>query len=145
MWRTKKFIVSAVLATVLLAGSTVGVVLAQTGNGDDGQPEARDAALLDKVCEIYEQNTGVSIDSEALKDAFIQAQGEMRNEALGNRLDKLVEDGKITQDEANEYLEWWESKPDVPAGFGFRGNAHGGLRGFGGPYVPFGGPYAPAE
>ncbi len=131
MWRSKKFLMVVLLAAVLLVGSTAGVVLAQTGNGDDGQPEARDAALLDKVCEIYEQNTGVAIDSEALKDAFAQAQDEMRAEAMQNRLQNLVDQGTITQDEADEYLEWWESKPDVPARFGFGGP--GGFHGMGGP------------
>jgi hypothetical protein len=131
MWRSRKFIVIAVLAIVLLAGSIGVVAFAQADNGDEGQPEARDAVLLDKVCEIYKQKTGVAIDSEALKDAFIQARGEMRNEALENRLDKLVEDGKITREEADEYLEWWELRPDVPVKFGFRGRGMGGPGGLG--------------
>jgi hypothetical protein len=136
MWRSKKVIVIAVLATVLLAGSIGGVAFAQADNGDDGQPEPKCGALLDRVCEIYEDKTGVAIDSEALKDSFAQAQGEMRNEALENHLDKLVEDGKITRDEANEFLEWQQSRPDVPVQFGFRGRGMGGPRGWGGLSAP---------
>ena len=81
MWRKKKFILP-VLIVAVVAGSLGGVAFAQTENGDDGQPAARHEALLDRVCEVYEENTGVAIDSEALKDTLVQAGGEMRTEAL---------------------------------------------------------------
>ena len=41
MWRSKKFIIIAVIAAVVLVGSIGGVVLAQTGNGDESQPQAQ--------------------------------------------------------------------------------------------------------
>jgi hypothetical protein len=118
MRRSKKFIMVTALAAVVLVSSITGVVLAQ--NGDYSQPEARHEALLERVCEIYQQNTGVAIDSEALKDAFAQARSEMRAEALQNRLQALVDEGTITQDEADQWTEWWESKPDDPVRFRFR-------------------------
>jgi cobalamin biosynthesis Mg chelatase CobN len=130
MWRSKKFIVAAVLAAVMLLGSIGGVVLA-ANNGEDSEAETKYEELLDRVCEIYEENTGVAINSEALKDAFAQAQSEVRAEAMQNRLQNLVDQGTITQGEADEYLEWWESKPDVPVQFGFGGP--GGFHGMGGP------------
>ena len=71
MWRSKKFIVVALLAVVVLVGSTAGIVLAQE-NGDDSQPKT----LLARVAEI------LSIDQQKLEDAFIQAQSDMRDEAL---------------------------------------------------------------
>ena len=145
MWRSKKFIITVTVAAVLV-GSLVGVVFANPENGDASQPEARCGALLDRVCEIYEENTGVTIDAQQLKDAFAQAQSEMRDEALGRHLQKLVNDGKITQEEANQYLEWWESKPDVPFNFGFRGFRSGPrLRGWGGPMPQWGPPMPSAE
>lgn len=139
MWRSKKFIVVAVLAAVILSGTIGGVVLAT--NGDEIEPEA----LLDRVCEIYQENTGVAIDQEALKDAFAQAQSEMQIEALETRLQSLVEEGEITQAQADEYLDWWQAKPDVSFGFGFGGR--GGFRGMGGPrgMRSFGWPCAPTE
>ncbi len=130
MWRSKKVIAITVLATLLVIGSIGGVVLA-TDNGDDGEPEAKYEALLDRVCEIYQENTGVAIDQEALKDAFAQAQSEMQTEALENYLQSLVDEEKITQAQADEYLDWWQAKPDVSFGFGFGGR--GGFRGMGGP------------
>ena len=137
MWRRKKFVIIA-LATVLVVGSTVGVVLA-TDNGEEQESPARDGypALLERVCAIYEENTGTPIDPEALKDAFAQAQSEMQAEVMQNRLQNLVEQGEITQEQADQYLEWWQSRPDVPIGFGFRG--HGGFRAMGGPHG-WGGP-----
>ena len=36
MWRSKKFIVAAVLATVILVGSIGGVVMAADGDGESG-------------------------------------------------------------------------------------------------------------
>jgi len=139
MWRGKKVMVIA-LAAILLVGSSVGVVAAQ--NGDDSQPNAANQTLLDRVCEIYQENTGTTIDQQALQDAFAQARSEIQAEAMQNRLANLVEQGRITQDEADQYLEWWQARPDVAVGFGFRG--HGGFCRMGGP-LGWGGPGAPTE
>ena len=79
MWRGKKFLVVTVLAAVLLAGGIGGVALAQE-EGDDAQPESQCGNLLERVCEIYEENTGAAIDAEALKDAFAQARSEIQAE-----------------------------------------------------------------
>ena len=139
MWRSKKFIVGVVLAAVLLAGSIGGVALA-ADNGADNQTGTSFGALWDKVSTIYEQKTGVALDQVALKDAFTQAQSELRTEALQNRLQDLVGQGKLSQEQADQYLKWLQSKPDVPAGFGFKGHGRfpgmGGMRGFGGPCPP---------
>jgi hypothetical protein len=147
MFRSKKLIVGVVLAAVLLAGSIGGVALAN-GDDDENLPEARYGALLDKVCEIYKGKTGVAIDPEELEDAFAEAQSEMRTEALENHLQSLVEQDEITQDEADQYKAWLESKPDVALGFGFRGQGgfrgHGGFPGMGGMHG-FGGSCPPAE
>ena len=152
MSRSKKFAVVALLAAVLLVGSIGGVAFAQTGNGDDGRPKARCGDLVERVCEIYEQNTGVVIDQEVLKDAFAQVRSEMRPEAPQNQpkmepeammkdhLQNLVDEGKITQEQADAFQEWLEARPDVPFGFGFPGG-HGRFH----PAPGMGGPCAPAE
>ena len=140
MWRSKKFIIAAVLAAVILVGTIGGVVLAQTDDGGDNQPRAGYAAILDRVCEIYQDNTGDDIDPEALEAAFAQARDEMRAEAQQNRLQNLVQQGKITQEQADEMQDWLGAKPDVPFEFGFRGHGAfpgmGGMRGFDGPCAP---------
>jgi len=150
MWRSKKFILIMVLAIVTLAGSIGGVVYAQSGNGDDSQPKAQFATLLDKVCAIYQQNTGTAINAEELQKAFDQARSEMGEEALDKFLQSLVDEGKITQEQADQYKAWIKSKPDidiplVPGPFGFPG--HGMHRGFGGPggFPGWGEPPQPPE
>ncbi|MFC1986230.1 hypothetical protein ACFLWC_04480 [Chloroflexota bacterium] len=103
MWRRKKFIVIALLATVVLAGSIGGVALAQTENEDDSQPKT----LLARVAEILD------IDQQKLEDAFAQAQSEMRDEALDSYLQNLVKEGNITQEEADQYKAWCQARPDM--------------------------------
>jgi len=133
MRRGKKFIVSAVLASVVLVGSIGGVVFAN-GDANGNEPGALFEGLWDRVCEIYQEKTGVAIDQEVLKDSFAQAQREMREAAMETRLQYLVEQDQITQGEADQYLEWWQSRPDVAVRPGFGG--HGGLRGWGGLRAP---------
>ncbi len=85
MRRSNKFIIVALLAAVVLVGGTAGIVFARTGNADDSQPEARSGALLDRVCEIYQEQTGESIDQEVLKGAFAQARSEIQSEQPDGR------------------------------------------------------------
>ena len=134
MWKSKKVILMALLAIAVLAGSMAGIAFAQDGNGDENQCVDRYGALIDRVCGIYQENTGVSIDPEQLKDAFAKAQGEMAAEALESRLQSMVDQGVITQEQADEYLEWYLAMPDTTLpGLMGRGFGHGfGFHGFGG-------------
>ena len=118
MRRSRKLIIAAVLAAVLLCGSLGGIALAN--DGDDGAA-TKVEALWDRVGELYQQKTGDTLDQEALKEALAEAGEEMRMEAMKDRLQYLVDEGKITQEQADEYLNWQEARPDLPAGFGFRG------------------------
>ena len=128
MWRSKKFIIGLLAVILLVSASLGGVALAQE-NEEDSQPETSLNAVWDKVVIIL-QEEGVNITSEQLRDAVAKAQEQMRTEALENFLKKLVEEDRLTQEEADQYLEWRLAKPDVSFGFGFRG--HGGFRGMGG-------------
>ena len=148
MWRSKKFIVIAVLAAVVLVGSIGGVALAQTrigsigkmalaraGYGPNSLSEDCHGVMMDRLCEIYEENMGVAIDRQALEDAFAQARSEMRDEFMGSHLQNLVDQGKITPDEAAQYKEQCQSRGDMPSRFGFGG--HGRFQGCGGFQAPW--------
>jgi hypothetical protein len=139
MWRHKKIIFIGVLATVLVAGACIGGVALAQDNQDNSQPTATTSTLWDKVATIL-QNEGVNVTSEQLKNAFNQAQKDMQSEALQNFLQNLVKEGKITQEQADQYFNWWQAKPDVPIGFGFGGHGRlpgmGGLRGWCEPSAP---------
>jgi hypothetical protein len=133
MWKTKKgILLLALLVGVLLAGSIAGVVaLAQSGSDSGSQTKTQVDTLLDKVSQIYQKNTGVSLDTQQLKDAFTQAQTEMRSEALQSWLKNLVDKGAITQAQADAYSTWLKAKPDVqlpdgPNGFGGMMEGRGG-------------------
>ena len=114
-----------------IGGIGGGVVAAaddsSSNTEDQSQAADRYQALLDRACAIYEEETGLAIDSEQLKDALDQAQSEMQEEALESRLQNLVDEGKITQEEADQYLEWWQSRPDIELPLpGLGGHGSGG-------------------
>ena len=132
MWRNKKVILATVMVAALIAVSIGGVVMAADDDHGAAQ-ETKRQELMDRVFEIYEGQTGVVIDQEIMKDAFIQARDETRHEAMQDHLDRLVEEGVITQAEADEYMEWRLSKPDIAIGFG--GQAHIQARSMCGPGV----------
>ena len=125
MWFRRKVVIIPVLVALVLVGCIAGFALAQGESDNTGD------TLLARVASI------LGIDQTKLEDAFAQAQKEMREEALTNYLQKMVEEGKITQEDADQYKSWWDSRPDaldkLEPGFDF-GGCWGGFRhGPGGP------------
>jgi hypothetical protein len=145
MWRRKWFVPVVVASVLLIVGIVGGALVAASDSSSttDDQNQVTDPyqELLDRVCAIYQQSTGVAIDSGQLNDALDQARSELQQEALESQLQNLVADGKLTQEQADSYLEWWQSRPDIQAplpalgGPGLGGGTMGG-NGFG----PRGGP-----
>jgi uncharacterized protein HemX len=126
MGRKKKFMVVGLLVLVVLGGTLGGIAMAQA-NDESANTTSQLSTLLDKVASIYQQNTGIAIDSQELAKAFTQAQKETRDAALDKYLNSLVEKGTITQDQANQFKTWLDAKPDITIGPGFKG----GFRGMG--------------
>jgi hypothetical protein len=123
MWLKKKFVLIALLTLVVLGGTLGGIAIAQANDQGTSQTDNTSplTTLLDKVATIYQQNTGVAINAQELAKALTQAQTEMRATALDKYLNNLVAQGKITQDQANQFKTWLNSKPDVPIGPGLKG------------------------
>jgi uncharacterized membrane protein len=116
--RKRKWFIPVVMVSVLLIGGIVGGVVVAADDSssnieDQSQATDQNQALLDRACAIYEEETGVTIDPEQLKDALKQARSEIQDEALESHLQNLVDEGTMTQEEADNYLEWWQSRPDV--------------------------------
>jgi hypothetical protein len=156
MWRSKKFIIIAVLTILVLGGTLGGVAIAQANNEDNNASQtANVTSFLGKVAEVYQKNTGVAIDPEELQKAVTEARQALKDEALDNYLQKLVTDGKITQEQADqfktwldsrptfptdEFKTWWDARPDIPTLFGEGngprmgpfGGMHGGMGRLGG-------------
>ena len=122
MWRKKKWIIItvAVAALILMAGVIGGAAYAQSSATTD---ETARTTLMARVATI------LGTDQQKLEDAFAQAQKEIRDEALTGQLKNLVEAGEITQAQADQYLQWWQSRPEVPEGLGLErgGRFHGGM------------------
>jgi hypothetical protein len=147
MWRKKKFILVAVLAAVILAAGIGGVALAADNNdNNNSQTTPSINTLWEKMAAVL-QDDGVNVTSDQLQSAFSEAQDQMRADAQQDFLDKMVADGKITQEQADAYSDWIKNKPDMGGNFGPRGGrffggggqrfefkmrGHGGFHGFGG-------------
>ena len=104
MWKTKKFIIAAVLIAVVLVAGTVGVALAQ-GPQDNPGPRQN---IMARVAQI------LGISQQDLENAFKQAASEQKEAAMDARFDKLVADGKISAEDAAKLKEWQSKKPDMP-------------------------------
>ncbi len=102
MWKNKKFLIIAAIVVVVLIIGIAGVALAQTN--DSGSTQSKSFAA--RVAVI------LGIDQQKVEDAFTQAQKDMTNEAMDARLKALVDSGKITQEQADQYQQWWQSRPN---------------------------------
>jgi polyhydroxyalkanoate synthesis regulator phasin len=101
-----KIIIPAAIAVVAVAVMSFSVALAQENeNGDSNASK-----LAAKVAEI------LGLDTSEVDEAIKQARRELEDEAVQNNLNALVEKGGLTQAQADEYLDWIQSKPEnIPA------------------------------
>ncbi len=110
----KKFLVGAAVGTAGLVALT-GATFAQTEGDSPG------TGVRERVAEI------LGVAPEELQDAVQQARGEHQDEQIAERLASAVEEGVITQDEADAISGWLDSMPDALEGLA----GHGRQRGFG--------------
>ena len=109
----KRWLIIPAVAGLAAVAALGGVAAASSsGGGETGS----------RVAEILE------LDEETVADAFEQATQQRVDEALQARLDKLVEEERITQEQADEFKAWYDERPEgVPGfgiGFGKRGFHH---------------------
>ena len=111
----------AVVMTLTIAG---GAVLAQESGGDGDSPLKSFAARVAGI---------LGLDETQVQDALDQATAEIRDERLQQKLDSLVESGRLTQEQADEYSEWAQARPEgLSPKFGHQGRGLFGGRGRGG-------------
>ena len=120
----RRWLYAFLLTGLLVIGITGGAVLAH-GGGENGDSPVK--SFASRVAGI------LGLNESQVQDAFDQARTEMQDEALQAKLDKMVESGRLTQEEADEYKEWYDSRPDtLTPGFGGRkfhfGQGFGSLR-----------------
>lgn len=93
----------AVLAAVV--GTTVAFAGSPDGDVDtDGVPRQ---VFISKVANI------LGLEEEQVADAFILARQEMFQEAQEQRLQKAIENGLITDEEATQIQQWWQDQPEA--------------------------------
>ena len=114
-------------AAVLLLGVAGGAVLAQDVDARHG---GAGKGMASRVAGI------LGLGEDVVQDAFQQAGREIQDERFESRMDRLVEKGQITEDEAKEAVDWYQSRPEN-IGHGFMGS---GMKGMGrhGPGSRFG-------
>ena len=127
--RKLQIIIPLVIAVVAVAVISFSIALAQGNEEDDSNA----SKLAITVAEI------LGLDTAVVDDAIKQAHEELRDEAIQKKLNALVEKDRLTQEQADEYLNWIQSRPEgIPAigkhFFGKRGDhkgwkSHGGFFG----------------
>ena len=113
----KRWLIGSVFAALMVFAVTGGVIMAQEdSNSTRTGFAARVASIL-------------GLETDTVEDAMEQARTEMFNQQLDANLTAMVESGRITQDQADEYKEWIESRPEgafgAHDGFGKRGFKRG--------------------
>ena len=112
------FLGIAAVSVLAVVGVFAGIA-AQDGHGDGGK-----RSFAERVASI------LGLEAETVEDAFAQAKEEMADEWSDAYLAKLVEHGKLTQEEADAIVAWKDAKPDVEFSFGELTKS--GKRGWGG-------------
>lgn len=130
MSKKVKILVSVLVAAVLLTVGGVATVMAQE---PALAPEVSSKSLLasrvgpqielsksfgylgdNMTTGLLARVAGIlDIPEEELTSAFKQARQEMKEEAFIRYLDRAVEKGRITQEEADAIKAWYEQKPEA--------------------------------
>ena len=110
MSKKLKILISALAVVTLLTLGTTATVLADETEDETVTEETGTDSLLGRVAGI------LGIGQDDLEDAFTQARDEMRESAFINRLGEAVENGTITQEQADEILRWWAERPEDATG-----------------------------
>ena len=134
------WILAVILAGLMVVGIGGGVILAHGGGkgGGTGKAVAEGRSLVERVAEILELEESdvtdafteakenwdgegniiaeaaeiLGVEESALENALAQARREIANEAVRAKMEAMVEKELITQEEADEYVEWYESRPE---------------------------------
>jgi polyhydroxyalkanoate synthesis regulator phasin len=120
----KRWLIAATAAALLAVGLTAGAVFAAGSpqrhfSGDmfpagktyssGGPHHAASEQLMQRVAEI------LGVEEETLTDAFATAFHEMADEQFQARIDALVENEDLTQEQADQAVDWFTSRP-MPTG-----------------------------
>ena len=118
MRKYMKFGLIAIVALTALSVGITAIAFAESPEGEAGSAGGPRQIFLSKVADILE------LDEEQLADAFVQACQEMRDEAQGQRLQNAIDEGLITEEEAEQIREWLQNRPEALQQLGAQGRHH---------------------
>ena len=107
----KKKVIMSIASTLLVLVAIVGTTLAVSA--DDGGITPSTSTIMERVAELYKNNTGVTLDPSQLQTAFDEAHQEIREQNRNTMLEQLIENGVITEEEATDLRDWLDEKPDI--------------------------------
>jgi len=112
----KRMVIIPLTVAVILLGIFGGMAAAQGQERDKTirGPDTR----ISKMAEI------LGLDEDRVEQAFNQAASETRDERMKNRLARLVETGKITEEQANHKFEWKKENSGPWKEYSRFGNPH---------------------
>jgi len=113
MKRSRKILLAVLLSVVVVAGTIGGIALA-SDDEEDAVPADGFGNLIEKVSQIYQDKTGTALDTEKLEESFIEARNQIRTESREQLRQRLIDEGRITQEQLDEFDKWLESRPDFP-------------------------------
>ena len=132
----RKWLGFPALAALLVTGAIAGTAFAQSESDDDSSPVSRFVEILADKLGVGEEEL-----ETALEETKEELQAERKaawEQQLRDKLAAMIEEGKITQEQADEYLDWYLDPPELASGkfgkkFAFGTGHHRGKRGgFGG-------------
>ena len=105
---SKKWIAVLAILGIVAVGITGGVVVAQSTEPQDGD------ATVDKSANSFAARVAgfLGLGTEEVEGAFQQARREMQKDRFKKRLDRMVDQGRLTQEQADEQFNWFQSRPD---------------------------------
>ncbi len=110
---TKKWIIIGVVCLVVAVGVILGgVAIANAANNNSASSaNTTRVNVWNEVAQMYQKDTGTAIDPSALQKAYQEAGKALQENKIDQMLQNLVNQGKITQDQANAWKTWWDSRP----------------------------------
>ncbi len=100
--RLSIFLIVTAVSVVAVVGAFAGLAAAQSSDGD-----GENQTFVERVATI------LGIESDDLESAMQQVKEEIQTERRDAKLAGFVEDGTLTQDEADAIKTWQDSKPEI--------------------------------
>lgn len=107
MTKYMKFGLIAIAALTALSVGLTAVSFADSPEADTSSDGGLRQVFISKVAGI------LGLEEEQVASAFIQARQEMREEFQQQRLQSAIDEGLITEAEAEQIQEWWDSRPQA--------------------------------